>query len=145
MRDLASLRSSELVQPAHLFATLCHWFNLELDPGPWRGPRSLLEESPAPWPELAVSAAPGQWALRTPAWLARLTALSDDKPPDGLDSLGCELFLKPDDRWDFNDVADRCPDVVQAFQRLLKQLRTCGPQADWSGVLPLEETLLGGG
>ena len=33
-----------------------------------------------------------------------------------------QLFLKPDDRWDQNDVSSRCPQVVESFQILWSQL-----------------------
>jgi hypothetical protein len=140
-RDVANLRSSQLVQPGHLFATLCEWFHIELEE---ERPASLwncLDESPGAWPELAVCTAPGQYALRTPSWLARLTSRSDAEGPTDLQAWDCQLFLKPDDRWDVNDVASRCPEVVQAFHRLLKQLSSNRDQVDWSGVLPLEELL----
>ncbi|MCX7425208.1 MAG: hypothetical protein NTW96_06230, partial [Planctomycetia bacterium] len=42
-------------------------------------------------------------AIRTPAWYMRLT-----DPP--------ELFVKPDDRWEVNDVADRCRDVADRLR-----------------------------
>jgi hypothetical protein len=31
--------------------------------------------------------------------------------------------VKPDDAWEVNDVADRCPDAAQAMYELMSQLR----------------------
>ena len=47
-------------------------------------------------------------AIRTPAWHFR----GGDEP---------ELFAKPDDRWEVNNVATRCPDVVEGLQEALRQ------------------------
>jgi len=50
----------------------------------------------------------GQWGLRTPAWYLRLT----DRP---------QLYAKPEDRWEMNDVADRCREVVEEMLAELGQ------------------------
>ena len=38
-----------------------------------------------------------------------------------------ELYLKPDDRWEVNNVADRCNDVVQAIERLYRNAKEGKP------------------
>ena len=50
-------------------------------------------------------------------------------PQQGSDQL-VELYLKPDDAWEVNDVADRCPDVVQAMRELARQLAREPPPLD---------------
>jgi hypothetical protein len=45
-------------------------------------------------------------AIRTPAWFLR----DGDAP---------ELFAKPDDRWEVNNVASRCGEVVECLQDAL--------------------------
>ena len=52
-----------------------------------------------------------------------------------------ELYVKPDDRWEINDVANRCPDIVE---QMTEQLQLCqerfqgGCQDPWP---PLPELL----
>jgi len=31
------------------------------------------------------------------------------------DDIRCQLFVRPDDRWEANDVAGLCPDVVESL------------------------------
>lgn len=45
-------------------------------------------------------------AFHTPVW----SIIEDDR--------STRLYAKPDDRWDFNDVAEVCPDVVEQLARL---------------------------
>jgi hypothetical protein len=52
--------------------------------------------------------APGQRAIRTPAWFLR-----DGHQP--------ELYAKPDDRWEVNNVASRCREVVECLRDALGQ------------------------
>ncbi len=33
----------------------------------------------------------------------------------------CELYAKPDDRWEVNDVSRRCPHIVESLAGLLDQ------------------------
>ncbi len=37
-----------------------------------------------------------------------------------------ELFAKPDDRWDINDVSDRCPGIVEKMKKLLAECIAMG-------------------
>ena len=128
-------RRSRLVQPPDLFATLIEWFGIERPDGCWG--LSLLEDTDAPLSQhpagsqsigaesasaesvavaptdvvvtaprdFALSVDDGQFALRTPGWMLRATG--DD----------VELFLKPGDRCEANEVGALCPDVVDAMRQ----------------------------
>jgi hypothetical protein len=59
-------------------------------------------------------------AIRTPAWLLRqppatATANESDASP------AVELYLKPDDRWEANEVANRMPEVAARLLAVLDQ------------------------
>jgi hypothetical protein len=73
----------------------------------------------------------GERAIRTPAWFLRAAG-------DG------ELFVKPDDLFEVNDVANRCLEVVEGLQ----QARVHYEQSLHSGSLadlpPLEDVLRDG-
>ena len=52
-----------------------------------------------------------RWYMRVPEYSS----------PDGANKrdLAVELFAKPDDRWEVNDVADRCSEVVELLTAVL--------------------------
>ncbi|MCA9231096.1 MAG: sulfatase-like hydrolase/transferase [Planctomycetales bacterium] len=105
-------RSTDLAQPADVGATLIDWMRLECPAEPHDGlslvPRLRGESTERR--NLAVSAGPkGELAARTPAWLMRCPQ----------SPASAQLFAKPDDRWEFNDVASRCSGEVEQLQRSL--------------------------
>jgi hypothetical protein len=116
-------RSFWLAQPSDLFATLLAW---------WNGPLSHSEQSPSNllpimetdrWyggPDV-ISRGMTEWSVRSGKWFLR-------KPSDE----ASQLFVKPDDRYDVNDVARRCPDVVAQLEATLHKVvdayRTLPPQ-----------------
>ena len=53
-------------------------------------------------------------AVQTAQW--KLLSWTDDQG-GGVE----QLFAKPDDRWEVNDVARRCPQIVEGLQELLKK------------------------
>jgi arylsulfatase A-like enzyme len=164
----AADRSGAFVQPADLFATLADWYGLLADSGPLPcgplappadsrqnspgtatqsgrelaeqvgytrrqvGQGSLLSLASGDVSALrdraAIVSPSGEQALRTPAWYARF-----------LDAERAELYLKPDDRWEVNDLACRCSDVVEAMR---KALDDC--QADTGAPRNLDEALVQG-
>jgi hypothetical protein len=136
----SSLRVLNLVQPADLYATLLDWFQLSAtgEPGPssnataslvamaplspptsqptsaeskWelltRPRESLLHlaDQPAWSRSLALSVHDSAWALRTPEWF--LVHMSDGRE---------WLYAKPDDRWEVNEVSDRCRQIVEQLE-----------------------------
>jgi hypothetical protein len=76
----------------------------------------------------------GERAMRTCSWMLRLPPRPRGEDEAALPSL--EVYVKPDDRWEANEVADRCGDVAE---RLLAALEQAGPLAD--GDISLDEDL----
>jgi arylsulfatase A-like enzyme len=112
-------RSQALVQPGDLALTLAEWWQLP-QPAPG-GPlaRSLLplvrDEVAAVRDRICIVGASGQRAIRTPGWFLRWAG---SVPVPGDDPAASHwLYTKPDDRFEMNDVADRCPDIAEALQR----------------------------
>lgn len=135
-------RCQPLVQPAHVHATLVDWFELPEVPSDWAGSllpwwqadaESLAADNHSAWPELAVARDESRWAFRTASWLACLSVDKAADVPSTASSVAatihCQLFLKPDDRWDVNDVADRCHAIVAGFTDLHRQWATTDRQA----------------
>jgi hypothetical protein len=55
---------------------------------------------------LAVATARSERAIRSPAWFLRESQTADGTPRR-------ELFAKPDDRWEANEVSSRCVEEVE--------------------------------
>ncbi len=70
-------------------------------------------------------------AIRTPAWFLRTNAAA-------------KLFAKPDDRWEVNNVADRCDDIVTDLRKALQQYEEAVDQGELQGLSPLADVLLHG-
>jgi hypothetical protein len=76
----------------------------------------LLGTPSVSWRQALISASEAARSLRTPSW-----SLRQDAPADGLDAAGTEeLYVRPDDRWEANDVAVLCPDAMAELQRLIR-------------------------
>jgi hypothetical protein len=109
---VAASRLQTLIQPADIFATLADWFGLETtDPRSEASSLLQLADDERVWNrECAFSLGETGRAVTTPAWFFRV-----DQTDHG------ELFAKPDDRWEVNEVADRCGDIPQQLARLIEQ------------------------
>jgi len=109
-------RSQALVQLADLPATLRAWHGApSASPAAGSSLLPLVQgERPAIRDRLVLRSRQDR-ALRTPAWHYR--------EPLAPGATG-ELFAKPDDRWEINEVADRMGEVVTAAHELLEQLET---------------------
>ncbi len=66
-------------------------------------------------------------AIRTPAWHLR-------QPRTG----AAELYAKPSDRWEVNEVSKILPDIVAGLQQALDELESAGPTTPLS---PLADPL----
>ncbi|HEX7375934.1 MAG TPA: sulfatase-like hydrolase/transferase [Pirellulales bacterium] len=117
----AAARSSSLAQACDLAPTLLDAVGIAPPAGGWG--RSLLplarNEAFALRDRLALVGAAGETGLRTPAWYLRMPAAASESLEEPLP----ELYAKPDDRWEVNDVADRCPEVVRSLQAAWVDLR----------------------
>jgi hypothetical protein len=110
-RFAATARSQALVEPADLWATLLDWWGVAgHSDSPTAG--SLLpivrQQSDTLHDRLCIAGQGTQRAIRTPAWYLRAAG----QP---------ELFAKPDDRWEVNNVAVRCQEIVECLLDALAQ------------------------
>jgi arylsulfatase A-like enzyme len=103
----ALMRTQELLQPRDLFATITDDGACDLSL------LRIVRGEPAVSRELATAAGPNQRLIRTAAWQLRAVRDGDEEI--------CELYVKPDDRFEFNDVASRVPQIVSQLVGLLDQ------------------------
>jgi hypothetical protein len=73
----------------------------------------------------------GGRAIRTPAWFLR----AGGQP---------ELFAKPDDRWEVNNVASLCAEVVECLSDALAQFEVALPTGRIADLAPLADVLIHG-
>ncbi|HEY4310626.1 MAG TPA: sulfatase-like hydrolase/transferase [Pirellulales bacterium] len=117
----ANDRSPALVQPADLRPTLLDALGLPIGERLSEG-ASLLPilrgEATAVHDRAFVAGRDGERALRTPAWYLRV---GNYAPPvvGNHRELQAELYVKPDDHIEVNDVADRCPEVLELLTEVL--------------------------
>jgi len=120
----ALARELSLVQPADLAVTLRDWFGLAQH-APLGFGRSLLTladtDTTADRTAL-LAVAPGQRAIRTSSWFFRQSSEKD------------VLYVKPDDRWEVNEVNRQCPKVVDGLAALADGLQR---HLDSDGAVPL--------
>lgn len=120
-------RSFALVQPQDLMTTLLDWFGAPED-NLGAGANSLLRddesESPSTWPMVVSNGRDGETAVRTAEWMMRLPAKDRESPQDGRP---LELYAKPDDRWEANEIADRCVEEAAQLLAALEQHRSGEP------------------
>jgi arylsulfatase A-like enzyme len=129
--QIDGFRSQSLFQGGDLHATLAAWLGAADSASPLNVDLARVNEHPGlSFRQIAVCQAERETAIRTSYWYAR-TRLSAD-PQD--ESTFCELFAKPDDRWDANDVADRCPDICHDVAHVLNQLSQLDAKYDLSSI-----------
>jgi arylsulfatase A-like enzyme len=109
--EVATRRSSALVQSADLFATLRQWHGASAQSSETTFGENLLPvlHGDAELTRHAVCSAFGdERSIRTPAWFLRREGEE------------VQLYVKPDDRWEINEVSDRCDDVARQLLELLE-------------------------
>lgn len=134
----AADRCQAIVGPADLGATLLEWFGAA-DGGTASWGTSLLDviggDASAVRQWTCLTGSRGEQAVRTPAWYLRCAAVEGDEHAS-------ELYAKPDDRWEVNEVSDRCGEEVEALQQALTAFEAAAG-ANRPGDLPaLDEALL---
>lgn len=113
--DFEPQRTQAICQSACVFGTVDRWLSLGADRQSTGGFALCADTDPADtcWQRaVAISPDRSMAALRTAGWYFR-------RQPDPARPLG--LYVKPDDRWEFNEVADRMPEVVAAAEADLSQ------------------------
>jgi hypothetical protein len=126
----AGIRSQTLTEPADLWATLLDWWRLPVPASPTaRSLLPLVRQQPfAPRDRLCIRGAATEIAIRTPAWYLRFV----EEP---------ELYAKPDDRWEVNNVAQRCPEIVEGLREAASQFTAARSAGSVANLPPLSDVL----
>jgi hypothetical protein len=140
----AMARTQALVQPPDLGATLADWWSLPGRPADaGRFARSLLplaRDEVLTLRDRTCSISPaGERGLRTRAWYLRSSPNPLEGDPSGS---GRALYAKPDDRFEINDVAARCEDVVVALEAGANEFQRLASQSQLDQLPSLDEELV---
>ena len=123
-------RSQALVQPADLPATLLQWLGLDytsLTDGRACSLLSIIGESADALRDRALMVSLHDRAIRTPAWHLRQPI-----------NAAVELYAKPGDRWEVNEVASLLPEIVVGLEAALADSGQHGLAAPLAEVLTSE-------
>lgn len=139
----APARSQALVQPADLSATLLQAAGADDGGSPGHG-RSLLplmrnEEEETRRDRACCLGPAGERSLRTRSWRLRWNV---QEGVEGDSPLAAELFVKPDDRWEVSNVADRRPELIEPLQAAFTECLLWHRQFPASALPPLPEAIV---
>jgi arylsulfatase A-like enzyme len=144
-----SARTQALVQPADLFATLTEWCGLPGAERPFAGAgRSVLPlvdgASETIRDRACTFLSASQWAISTSAWSLLQMGGGPAEAESVDENARSELYVKPDDRFEVNEVADRCPDCVIQLREAFAQFQQSCESVDSPPPPPLPEILVSG-
>ncbi|MDR1957716.1 MAG: hypothetical protein LBQ54_01490 [Planctomycetaceae bacterium] len=124
-----TVRSGALIQPHDVGNLLREWFGL-----PSNEPKRMMliaEEIPLLRDHILIDGTNGESAIVTPSWFLRVPR--HDTAP--------ELYVKPDDRWEVNDVSNRCDEIAGPLLRLLDARKEQLAQGILEHPVPISSTL----
>ncbi|MBW3597244.1 MAG: sulfatase-like hydrolase/transferase [Planctomycetes bacterium] len=134
----AAHRAQAITQPPDLFATLAEWAGVPIPPSDVWGRSLLPVASGDDWPrDRAVAVHGRQRAIRTPPWFLRLSHAAEE---DEEDAIRRELFGKPDDQWEVNEVSDRAPEMAEEMAKLVENFEEAVAANDDAQLAPLENS-----
>jgi arylsulfatase A-like enzyme len=115
----ASVRSSALTQPVDLLPTLADAFGVAIPPVHGRSLMPLIREEVQEVRGYACAGlrrgSAAEWALRTPEW-AFLLPIEQEENGKRVP----QLYLKPDDRWEVNNVIQHHHELVEELEKVLR-------------------------
>ena len=112
--DVGALaRSQALVTHRDLPPLLTDWLELTVEGSPSPAPRlsSHIRGEPNVGRDHLRFSSNLDRAIRTPAWYLRESGEGS--------TVKHELYVKPDDHWEVNDIADRCPEIATQLADVL--------------------------
>ncbi len=131
----AMWRIHQMVQPPDLYPTLLKWFGIPPVAAPLWG-HSLLPQDldvvPAV-PDVACCIHAQQRAVRVPGWFMRQSGDACH-----------ELYVKPDDRWEFNEISNRCGSILEELSAVIAQFELAARADDRRQLATLPDFLLHG-
>ena len=133
-------RVEALTQAVDLAPTLADWFQAALPDVHGRGLLPLARgevESIRPYVCAGLQVGEAvEYALRTPEW----AFLLPEKPSADEEGRASQLYVKPDDRWEVNNVLQHHLELAEQLERTLRDFVTATCQPGTLSFPPLPET-----
>lgn len=107
----ALARSPQLMCHEDVPQLIAEWLGTQTTSTPKSSFQTLLEGGEPAWRDHLRLQSLHDRAIRTPAWFLRETEVAGE--------VKRELYVKPDDRWEINDIADRCPYITTQLSEIL--------------------------
>lgn len=123
-------RSQTLIEPADLCRTLAEWFHVPAQPTGMSLLTPFATDSEFPR-GCVVSVLEEARSIRTPVWFLRRSA-----------DQTLELYAKPDDRWEVNEVATRCGPIAEELASQMAEFERLAREDRLDSFPPLPESLL---
>jgi arylsulfatase A-like enzyme len=135
----AGRRVSALTQPVDLAPTLADIFEAPLPSAHGHSLVPLLQGDAEQVRDYGVAGhrlgKQGEWCLRTREWAFLLPEADEEAQPPRAP----QLYVKPDDRWEINNVVQHQPELVERMERTLRAFAAATRQPGPLQVPPLEE------
>jgi len=114
-------------QPADVGATLLEWLNVNpRSPSDGISFLSCCQQGGNSPRQLAITQGKhGSRAVRTDDWMMVLADQSQSDSSETSQQAEIQLYAKPDDRWEHNDVAALCPEIVEELSGMLAEFEQC--------------------
>ncbi len=131
--DGAGWRTHQFLQPPDVYPTVLQWLDVAPPGARLWGRGALphtLESEDRTTREQAGSVDGDERAMRVPAWFLRRDAAARQL-----------LYTKPDDRWEYNEVSDRCQEVAAQLAVLLESFEAAARADDRPALAALDDSL----
>jgi arylsulfatase A-like enzyme len=148
----ASQRSQHLIQPADLFATLVEIAGVAPPAtkreiaGRGRSFFASTFSEPAGEFDRACAISPDrEHRLETPAWAMRVppgAERTSGNQSTSTEASPPQLFVKPDDWCEVNEVSDRCPEITEGMQAVLAEFGQACESGEAAALSPLRRELV---
>lgn len=145
--ESAGVRTQALVQPIDLGPTLLDWLGLDAPSqenqlgGGWG--KSLMPlvrgEVSSVHDRVCMFANRHERAIRVPEWHMRVSVSSTTGMPNPIETT--ELYSKPDDRWEVNEISKFFPDEIESLRDALDQYSQASQSPRPVDFPPLAEPL----
>ena len=137
-------RTHGLVQPVDVHATIYDWFRLDRPPSVRLG--ASLGALSQTWSKHIPDRAYARWnnehMFRTAAWMLKFAQNTNQCELSDLQSCDVELYAKPDDRFEVNNVAVRCSEIVDEMQLAMNEFLSIAEADGECAFGPLPEILV---
>jgi arylsulfatase A-like enzyme len=118
-------RSAALASHVDLLPTIAAFIGAELSaPSHFDGASivPLVAKADSAWRDALLSASASRKSLRTATWCLQHDDAATQTEQSDNDQAVDELFVRPDDRWEANDVAKLCPDVIDTLVQVAAEV-----------------------